>query len=253
MAEGDDDTERTEEPTPKRLEDAIQRGEVVKSQEVNTWFVLSAGALMLLMFGESISSGLATSFRGLISNAHAIPADGGGLTHLVYKMALETVAAVGLPLMLMALSGVAASMVQHRLLWTTDPITPKLSKISPISGFKRLFGKEALVGFLKGLAKICIVGSVLYAILWPQRDRLVIVLASDATTLLSLSLSLSLKLFVGVIAVMTVVAVLDYIFQWMSWRRRLRMSIRDVREEFKQSEGDPHIKARIRSRRANPL
>ncbi|ALK08802.1 flagellar biosynthesis protein FlhB [Blastochloris viridis] len=253
MAEGDDDTERTEDPTPKRLEDAIKRGDVARSQEVNTWFVLSGGALMLMIFSSSIAGGLTTSFRGILSNAHAIPADGGGLTHFVYKMALETVGAVGLPLLLMALAGVAASMLQHRLLWTVDPITPKLSKISPINGLKRLFGKEALVQFVKGLAKIGIVGSVLYAILWPQRERLALVLASDAATLLELALSLSLKLFIGVIAVMTVVAVLDYMYQWMTWHQKLRMSFREVREEFKQSEGDPHVKARIRSIRQSRM
>jgi flagellar biosynthetic protein FlhB len=253
MAEGDDDTERTEEPTPKRLEEAIQRGDVVRSQEVNTWFVLSGGALVLMIFGPGIARDLAVSFRGILSNAGAMPTDGGALTHFVTKMALETTAAVGLPLLFMALAGVAASMIQHRLLWTAEPLTPKLSKISPLNGLKRLFGKEALVQFLKGLAKIAIVGSVLYAILWPQRERLAVVVASDVQTLLGLSLSLSLKLFIGVIAVMTVVAVLDYIYQWMSWRQKLRMSLREIREEFKQSEGDPHVKARIRSLRQSRM
>ena len=125
MAESGDDTERTEEPTPKRLEEAIERGDVAKSQEVNTWFVLSAGALMLLMFGTSTAESLATSFRGILSNAYAIPADGGGLTRFVIQVAGETVRAVGLPLMLMALAGVASNLVQHRPLWTTEPITPE--------------------------------------------------------------------------------------------------------------------------------
>ncbi|NJO54360.1 MAG: flagellar biosynthesis protein FlhB [Bacteroidales bacterium] len=253
MAEGSDDAEKTEEPTPKRLEDAIERGDVAKSQEVNTWFVLTAGALMLLMFGASTAESLATSFRGILSNAHAIAADGGGLTRFVVQMATETVTAVGLPLLLMALAGVASNMIQHRLLWTTEPITPKLSKISPVNGLKRVFGKEALVQFLKGLVKIAIVGGVLYTILWPQRDQLALVVASDVSMLLDLSLSLSLKLFVGVIAVMTVVAVIDYLYQWTSWRQRLRMSLREIREEFKQSEGDPHVKARIKSIRQNRM
>ncbi|NJL08715.1 MAG: flagellar biosynthesis protein FlhB, partial [Methylacidiphilales bacterium] len=253
MAEGSDDAEKTEDPTPKRLEDAIERGDVAKSQEVNTWFVLTAGALMLLMFGPSTAESLTTSFRGILSNAHAIAADGGGLTRFVVQMATETVTAVGLPLLLMALAGVVSNMIQHRLLWTTEPITPKLSKISPINGLKRLFGKEALVQFLKGLVKIGIVGGILYAILWPQRDRLALVVASDVSMLLDLALALSLKLFVGVIAVMTVVAVVDYLYQWTSWRQRLRMSLREIREEFKQSEGDPHIKARIKSIRQNRM
>ena len=239
MAESGDDTERTEEPTPKRLEEAIERGDVAKSQEVNTWFVLSAGALMLLMFGTSTAESLATSFRGILANAHAIPADGGGLTRFVIQVAGETVRAVGLPLMLMALAGVASNLVQHRPLWTTEPITPKLSKVSPINGMKRLFGKEALVQFLKGLVKIAIVGGVLYAILWPERERLAVVVASDVATLPELALALSLKLFVGVIAVMTVVAVLDYLYQWMSWRQRLRMSLRESARSSSRAKAIP--------------
>ncbi|BBF91861.1 flagellar biosynthesis protein FlhB [Blastochloris tepida] len=253
MAESGDDTERTEEPTPKRIEEAIERGDVAKSQEVNTWFVLSAGALMLLMFGPSTAESLTASFRGILANAATVPADAGGLTRFVVQVAVETAQAVALPLMMMALAGVASNIVQHRLLWTTEPITPKLSKISPINGLKRVFGKEALVQFVKGLVKIAIVGGVLYAILWPQRERLALVVASDLATLPELALALSLKLFIGVIAVMTVVAVLDYLYQWTSWRKRLRMSLREIREEFKQSEGDPHVKARIKSIRQSRM
>lgn len=246
---GDDDLERTEDPTPKRLQDAIERGDVAKSQEVVTWFVLGAGALAIMMFGAPAANGLATSFRGILANAHDIPADGGGLMRFTLRLGIESIAAIGLPLLLLFLAGVAGNVVQHQLLWTAEPLKPKFSKVSPIAGFKRIFGREALIQFVKGLVKLSIVGGVMAAILLPERERLALVLAADVPTLLDLSNALALKLFAGVVAVMTVVAALDYLYQRLSWYERQRMSVREVRDEYKQTEGDPHIKARIRALR----
>src|SRR3982075_4193599 len=94
----DDDTEKSEEPTQKRLDEALQRGDVVKSQEVSTWFVIGGGALMLAAFSGQMSSGLSTIFRGLVANAHQIPVDGRGLIALAARMEREVLAAIGLPL-----------------------------------------------------------------------------------------------------------------------------------------------------------
>jgi flagellar biosynthetic protein FlhB len=246
MAEGQDEAEKTEDPTQKRLDDAHERGDVVKSQEVNTWFVLAGGALVLLGFSGSMSQGLSTTFRGVMENSHRIPMDPRGLIRFVEKLGLEMIAALAIPFLLLALAALAGNMLQHRLVWSTEPITPKFSKVSPGAGFKRLFSKIALMNFVKGIIKLVLIGSVMTAILWPKRRELDTMVTLDPVAILALCRSLSLEILGTVVAILAIIAALDYLFQYRQWHQRLKMSVRELKEEFKQSEGDPHIKGKIK-------
>src|SRR5271165_2733467 len=142
MAE-DDDGERTQDPTQKRLDQAIERGDVVKSQEVNTWFILAGGCLVLMSFSVSIGTTLRTTLRGLIANAHMLRVDGGGLARLTERLELELIGALGIPLLVLTLAALAGNVIQHRLVWSVEALMPKFSKVSPIAGAKRLFSKQA--------------------------------------------------------------------------------------------------------------
>jgi flagellar biosynthetic protein FlhB len=245
MAEGGD-AERSQDPTQKRLDEAIERGDVVKSQEVNTWFILAGATLILLAFSGQIGGELQTSLRGLIANAHGIDVGGGGLMRLAEKLELAVIAALGIPLLLLTVAAAAGNLVQHRLVWSVEALTPKLSKISPGAGFKRLFSAQALANFLKGLVKLTLLGSIMASVMWPQRHRLDGLVSLDLVALLALTKSLSLSLLGTVVAVLAVIAVLDYLFQYRQWYERQKMSMRELKEEFKQTEGDPAIKAKIR-------
>jgi flagellar biosynthesis protein FlhB len=254
VAETDqNDTDRTEDPTQKRLEDAHKRGDVVKSQEVSTWFVLAGGALVLAAFSGSMSGGLNTTFRGLIANAHQIPVDGRALISIAKRLELEVLAAVAIPLLLLMLAAAFGSMIQHKLVWSGEPLKPKLSKISPMSGLKRLFSKQALANFAKGLVKVTVIGAVMAALLWPQRSRLDALVSTDILGSLSLTRSLALDLLLAVIAIMAFVAAADYLFQYRQWFERQKMSMREIKEEFKQTEGDPMIKGKIRQLRQSRM
>src|SRR6476620_9971645 len=115
MAENENGGERTEDPTQKRLDEALERGDVVKSQEVSTWFVIGGGALMLAAFSGSMSGGLTTTLRGLIANSSQIPVDGMGLVSILGRIEREVLAAIALPLALLGRAGIAGTMIQHRL------------------------------------------------------------------------------------------------------------------------------------------
>src|ERR1043165_7651509 len=151
MAGEDDDSERTEDPTQKRLDEALKRGDVVKSQEVNTWFVLGAGTLILMSFSTSMSSGIMTMLRGLLAHAGGIAVDGRGLVQVMQTLGLGVIAAVAAPFGLIALGPIASNMIQPRRVGSAESLAPKLSKISPAAGFGRLFSKIALANFVKGL------------------------------------------------------------------------------------------------------
>src|SRR5215831_3175721 len=252
MAEDQDDTERTEDPTQKRLDDAINRGDVVKSQEVNTWFVIAAAALVL-GFSDPLASSLATTFRGLLANAYRVPVDPGGLTHLLERLELDVLAATALPFILLVLAAIGANVIQHPLVWSLEQLKPRLSKISPIAGAKRQFSPTALVNFIKGLAKLALVGGLMLWVLWPERHRLDALVATDLAAVLALTKTLSLKLVGYVVAVLAVIAALDFLFQYRQWFEKLKMSVREMKEEFKHTEGDPAIKAKFKQIRVQRM
>lgn len=243
------DSERTEDPTQKRLDEALERGDVVKSQEVSTWFVIGGGALMLAAFSGSMSGGLTTTFRGLIANSHQIPVDGRGLISIAGRIEREVLAAVALPLAVLVLAALFGNMIQHRLVWSTEPLKPKFSKISPLAGLKRLFSAQALANFGKGLVKLAVIGSIMVALLWPQRHRLDGLVSTDILGTLLFTRSLSLQLLAAVVAILFLVAAADYLFQYRQWFERQKMSLREMKEEFKQTEGDPIVKGKIRQLR----
>ncbi|HEY4141654.1 MAG TPA: flagellar biosynthesis protein FlhB [Pseudolabrys sp.] len=250
MADGDD-SDKSEEPTQKRLDEALERGDVVKSQEVNTWFVIAGGTLVLSTFGTSMSDSLMTTMRGLVANAHSIRVDGPALPSLFQKIGLEMLAAVAVPFLVLMVAAAAGNFVQHRLVWTYDGITPKWSKVSPMAGMKRLFSKQALANLAKGIVKLILLGSVLTAMMWPEWGRLEGLERTDPAAIMPLTLVLSMKLMGAVVAMLAVVAGADFLFQYRDWWGRQRMSLQEIKEEFRNSEGDPHVKGKIKQLRAS--
>ena len=249
MADEDDGGERTEDPTQKRLDDALERGDVAKSQEVNTWFMIAGATLVLSTFSGSIGGGIETPLKNLIANSWMIRTDGPTLLMLAQNLEYAVFAVIGVPLLMLLLAAIAGNMLQHRLVWSGESLKPKFSKISPMEGAKRIFGKQALANFLKGLFKVMALGVVMTAILWPERHRLESMLRFDPSSLLGVIVSLTVHLMGAVVAMLAVVAIADYFFQYRQWYERQKMSLQEIKEEFKQSEGDPHVKGRIRQLR----
>jgi flagellar biosynthetic protein FlhB len=246
MAEERDDTERSHDPTLKHLDEALKRGDVAKSQEVNTWFVIAGATLIVMAFSGSMTASIMTALRGLIVHSHEIDVDGAGFLALIGSLGRTIIGAVAIPLLLLVLCAIGGNLIQHRLVWSAEGITPRLSKVSPLEGFKRLFSRQALVNFAKGLAKLALIGAVMTALLWPERDRLEGLVAIDPPALLPMARSLSLKLLATVVAILAIVAALDYFYQYRQWFERQKMSLRELKEEFRQTEGDPAVRGKIR-------
>ncbi|PZQ19039.1 MAG: flagellar biosynthesis protein FlhB [Ancylobacter novellus] len=239
--------EKTEEPTRKRLDDALKRGDVAKSQELNVWFGLAAATLVISIFGDGAAASLGQALTRFLAAPETIAVDGLSLRAMAGGLGLAIGAALALPMLFLTLAAVAGNLVQHPPLMTGEPLTPKLSKISPLSGFKRIFSVEGLVNFGKGLLKIGIVGAVIWNVAWPERTRLTTLAEADVGTLLPLLKTLSLRVLVASVAVFAVIAIADYLFQRHRWRERQKMTLQEVKDEHKQQEGDPHVKARIRA------
>ena len=241
--------ERTEDPTPRRLEEALRRGDVVKSVEVSTWFTIAGGTLMIMVFAAPMASSLQATFRGLLAKSYEIPADGPALMALMKTVAFEVAAAFGVPLLLLCVAAFAGNIVQHRIGFATELLKPQLSRISPMAGFARLFSRQALANFAKGLAKLCVVGAVMAMVLWPQRHRLGSIVTEDPAMILPFTRSLAMKMLGTVVAVLAIVATADYLFQYQQWYERQKMSLQEIKEEFRQTEGDPTVKGKLRQLR----
>jgi flagellar biosynthetic protein FlhB len=250
MAEERDDTEHTEDPTPRRLEEAIRRGDVVKSIEVSTWFTVGGGTLMLMVFAPAMAGNLEATFRGLLMHLGDIPTDGRALNALARTLAGNVLAALGIPVLLLAVAALLGNAIQHRILFSIDPIMPQLSRISPGSGLKRLFSRQALANFAKGVAKLALFGAVIGALLWPQRQRIIGLVGVDPAMILPFTQTLAIKMLGTVVAILAIVAAADYLFQYRQWFERHKMSVREMKEEFRQTEGDPAIKGKLRQLRA---
>ncbi len=245
--EAPDQEAKTEDPSQKKLDDAHKKGNVVKSQEVNNWFMIAGSGLLFSIMAAPTSHGLSDSLRLLLANAGEFQIGGGAFNAFMGNLTFTILVVATIPLAVLMAFGIAANLVQHRPLLSVEPITPKLSKISPIEGAKRLFSTEALVNFLKGLVKIAVVGGVVWAVLWPELDRLETMVMVDPALILPDFQALGLKVFGAVVAVVTVMALADYVYQRNRWWNRLKMTVQEVRDEYKQMEGSPEIKGRIRA------
>jgi flagellar biosynthetic protein FlhB len=250
MAEDQDESQKTEEPTAKRLADAFEKGDIVKSQEVNNWVAVAAGATVLAMFGGPMSRHFAQLLQSFIARPETYDPDPDALLALARGLFMQVGAILSMPALLFVGAALAGHVLQNRPSFHLDKLQPKLDKLNPLAGLKRLFGGSAIANFLKGLAKLLIVGVAAFAVLWPERMKLGLLMGAEPAMLLPVTLSLSIKVLSTALAILGVVAVMDYVMQRRSFYKRNRMTKQEVRDEQRQSEGDPLVKGKIKQIRA---
>lgn len=246
MAEGESSDDRTEEPTQKRLEDARKKGDVAKTAEAPVWFLLLGGA-GLLAAAQPLASGLADPLVRLLDHPHAFRLADGGAADLLSDLVIAIAPPVLIVFAALFVAALAGHLIQHRPLWTTEKMKPDLSKLSPVKGFGRLFGVQGWVGLLRTVLKFAAVAAALAWSLWPERETLAMIGSLDLSALLPAVQEMAGRLFIAAIVVIGVIAGLDYAWQRQSFMARMRMSRKDMRDELKQTEGDPHIRARLRA------
>jgi flagellar biosynthetic protein FlhB len=249
--EAPEKSSKTEDPSQKKLEDAHKKGDVVKSQEVTTWFMLAAAGLLFGLMAGPSSGALTDSLKILMANADQFEVGGSAFGAFFSGLAGSILLTALVPLGVLMLFGVAGNLVQHMPVLSLDPIKPKFSKVNPIEGFKRLFSSEALVNFVKGLLKLAVVSTILWFVLQPDMPRMEGMITADPAMILPLFQELGLKIIGAVLAVVTIIAIADYIYQRNRWWERQKMTVQETREEYKQMEGDPQVKGRIRAIRAD--
>jgi len=251
MSEGDkpDESQKTEEPTQKKLDDARQKGQVPLSREVNNWLMLVAATVVIVSMGPTVMSRLKEHLKQFIEKAEQMPPLPGGITILFGEGIGTTALILAMPLLFFVITAIAGPLLQVGVLFTAEQIKPKLSKISPASGAKRLFSKKSLMEFAKGILKLTVIGVVGFILLRPFFAQIEHLIGLPLNLVMEELMVLFIRLMIGVLIVMAIVAIIDLVFQRKQHYEEMRMTKQEVKDQYKQSEGDPEIKAKLRQLR----
>ena len=246
MAEGVEDDDKTEEPTQKRIDEARSRGEIVYSTEVATAFSLLAVTMVVAFMAGPVTADIGRMLVGALANAPQFATDGHALMKLYAAVGLRVLGAVGMVALALSGAGIAARFVQDLPVWSTKRLEPKLERINPIEGAKRVFGKQAAGNFAKTSLKFIIVGTAVVWSLWPRDGTLAMMPMLDVAALGPYMQKRAVSLLIACTSAAAVIAVVDYIFVRQAHMQRLRMTKQELKDEYRQSEGDPQIRAKLR-------
>ena len=239
--------EKTEEPTAKKRADARKKGQVARSQEINSAFVLLIGFFGLKLLWDSIYFPIATYTTYVFSNLNQT-VDTENILRIFIGIVI-ILAKTAFPIMLfIMLIGLAINFFQVGLNFNTESIEFKLDKLNPINGFGRIFSKRSLVELVKSFFKILVIGFFLYRFIHEQILAMPQFMFFDLTTSLALVAEIIFRMAFIVIGVIMVMAFMDYGYQKWQTTQDLKMSKQEVKDEMKQTEGDPQIKGKIRQK-----
>lgn len=243
-------SDKTEKATPKKKQDARKKGQVFQSKEITSAFVLLFMFIGLKLFGGFMSDQLTVftkSMMGSFNNVQDVFSIN-GLTKLFVSTIVLLLKITG-PIMAIALvTGLAAEYAQVGVLFTFETLKFKFDRINPLSGLKRIFSLRAVVELVKSLIKLTFVGYVAYSYVKGQSDNVLNIMNMDAVGIGTYIATTSLDLAIRICIVMIFIGAVDYIYQWYDYEKNLRMTKQEIKEEYKQMEGNPEIKSKIKQK-----
>ena len=242
----DDSASRTEEPTARKLQQAREQGEFVKTPDLPSLFSLAAVASVVALGGGWFCQNLMVSLRPFFASPDTMVVGGQGGMHLFYTTALGAAVPVGAVLGAACAAGVAANLLQTGFIFNPSKLAFDPSKLSPMKGFKRVFGLDGFAQFVKSLLKVSLTGLLAWWVLKPHLPELENLSGMEPIATMGFAADILRRLVFAVAAFLLVVAGADWFWQRQRFMKRMRMSKEEIKEEFKQTEGDPHIKGRQR-------
>lgn len=244
-----DDSQKTEEPTPKKIEESRKRGQVALSREINNWVMLFTGTIVVLAIGPYALGAMKNHMQSYIEKAHIMPSIPGGFGFVLGESFWAVVGILTLPLLILMAAAFLAPFLQIGPLFAPEVLKPDISKISPLKGFQRLFSMRSIMEFIKGILKIGIIGVVGVILLYPFYDKVDHMIGLPVPTMLDELQILVIRLMAGILVVLLVVAVIDLIYQRYEHYKKMRMTKQELKDEYKQTEGDPHVRAKLKQLR----
>jgi flagellar biosynthetic protein FlhB len=242
MAEDTDPDSKTEEPTSKRLEEAHRKGDVAKSADLPQWAALAAPAGVVLLAGGGMAQTLMVSLTPFIAHPDQFTLQNNGAVDVARQAFAAMLPVIAAVMCSAVLAGVAGNFIQTGFLWAPDKLKPDMSKVSPMAGFKRLFGLDSMVNFFKSLLKAIVIGAICWSTLAPHVNDLETLTAMEPSRILPFVLDIMKVLFESVLGALGVGAIVDWVWQRQRFMQRMRMSKEEIKEEHRQAEGDPHVR-----------
>ncbi|MGR8918589.1 MAG: flagellar biosynthesis protein FlhB [Gammaproteobacteria bacterium] len=247
MAEQNEGQEKTEQPTPKRIDDARKKGQIARSRELSTMLVLLGGAITLWLSAAHVANGLGDIMRENFTLKHADIFEPALVVHRFMAHILDALAALA-PLLLMAtVIAIAAPLAVGGWILSGQALQPKFERVDPIKGLKRVFGPKGLMELAKALAKFVLILSLAVVALSVERDAILSLGRAEVGPSLAAAVDVLLFCFLVCCAATIVVALIDVPFQIWQHGRQLRMSRQDIKDENKETEGSPELKGRVRA------
>jgi flagellar biosynthesis protein FlhB len=250
MAEQEqDDADRTEEPTERRLSEARKRGKVMQSREVSTFLLIGSAGLLAATMAPYLARQTTLGMRRFLADAHEPHIAPGVSDPLILTGLLGTAWPVLVILAILMVAALAGPVLQGAVVWSAEPLAPKLERISPLAGAKRLFSLDSLIELAKSLAKVLLVGGAAGMVLWAWREEIMGLGAIPPRHLPEALHAVLVPVLLAAAIACAVIAGLDWAHQRAKYMRQMRMTRRDIKDELKQTDGDPFVKQRLRGLR----
>jgi len=241
------DLEKTESPSPRKLEKAREEGQVPQSRELSAFMVLMASGGAIWMLGDGFARTLSDVVRTGLRFDHRLATDPGVLISKMMHQVGDTIFGLAPMLLVIMVAAVAGPILLHGWMFNTKAMSPQFTRINPLSGLKRMVSVDSLSELVKSLAKVSLLGLIAGWVMWNGLDAL-FALGSNSVEDGSREMGHMLtKSFLLISAGMLFVVLLDVPYQLWRYYTQLKMTRDEIRQEVKESEGDPHVKARIRS------
>ena len=247
MADEQDDAQKTEDPTPRKLEDAVKRGQVPSSREINSFMLLLMLAFMISLFGPKMLKDTQERLSIFVTKPEGFALDFNNFDLMMSALLADVFFIMLLPTIAIIAAIFLAAAVQNKWILSVEPIKPKWHKVSPMKGLKRLFSMRSMVEFIKGVIKIAIIATIITVAFWPYIPMLELMPDKNTSDILDFFAVIATRIMIGVCSVMFLIAVVDFLYQRFEYIKSLRMSKQEIKDEFKQQEGDPMVKQRLRS------
>ncbi len=244
---GEQSQDKTEQPTGKKLADARQKGNVPQSREIPSVLILSGSVGVLFFAGSWMFGRLTDMMRGMYQRAGTLNLVPETMHTLFWEVFLNCVVVL-IPLMLVVMTaGVVGNVAQFGFLITGEKLTPNLAKLNPISGLKKLISLRSLVELAKSIIKLVIISGVAFIVLNRYMDQIPGLMQLSVGSILGFIGQVSFQMCLYTCMVLFLMAVLDFAYTKWQHQQDLKMTKQEVKDEYKQREGDPAVKARIRS------
>ncbi len=249
----EDDASKTEEPTGKRLEKAREEGNVPISQEIKSLLMLIGGLTALGMFAPKVSRDISAALRPYLAHPHDMPTDFEGLRAMISGTLADIALALLFPVSILIGLAVFSVLGQVGFVYSPKRAAPSLSKLNLVKGLQQFVSPKRLIELLKSLAKLALIGSALWVVVWPRLDWILQLPGMDTEAMLLKTRMIVLLLVATIIGVMLAVAAADTFWVRFQNYKKLKMTKQEVKDEHKQAEGDPQVKSRIRAIRMERL